>query len=266
VPTPDRVAVLLDRDGTLIEDAGYPRDPGLVRLVPGAAEAMREFGRLGLVLVVVSNQSGVGRGLISPAEAAAVARRFEDCLLDRGVRLDASYYCFHAPWEGCPCRKPAPGLLLLAAAEHGIDLGRSFLVGDKAGDAEAGRRAGCSTLRFASPPSVHRGSPAMSENKSVLRFCLLVEASGPPVLDPRSPFSLQGRVISAPWMGKEARSCRILDIRQREAVPVDAEGRLRLALRGRGYDGCRSPRPWGRSARCGCRRWRPAVARVAAKA
>jgi histidinol-phosphate phosphatase family protein len=138
-----RPAVFLDRDGTLIEDTGYPRDPALVRLLPGAAHALRLLGEAGFLLVVVSNQSGVGRGLITPVEAAAVHARFVECLLGEGVRLSGAYYCPHTPGEGCPCRKPAPGLLLHAAAEHGIDLPNSFLVGDRPSDAEAAVRAGC---------------------------------------------------------------------------------------------------------------------------
>jgi D-glycero-D-manno-heptose 1,7-bisphosphate phosphatase len=153
----DRVAVFLDRDGTLIEDAGYPRDPALVRLLPGAAKSLRALAASGLVLVVVSNQSGVGRGLVTSGEAAAVRERFEECLRAGGVRLHASYYCPHAPWEGCPCRKPSPGMLLRAAEDLGIDLGRSFLVGDKTSDVEAGRRAGCSTIHFSPPEG---GAPA----------------------------------------------------------------------------------------------------------
>jgi histidinol-phosphate phosphatase family protein len=144
----DRRAVFLDRDGTLIEDTGYPRDPGLVRLLPGAAEALRELDRLGFLLVVVSNQSGVGRGLVTPAEANAVAARFVDCLRSHGARVHASYYCLHAPEDGCSCRKPEPGMLRRASTELGIALGRSFLVGDKPGDIEAGRRAGCRTVLF----------------------------------------------------------------------------------------------------------------------
>ncbi len=154
---PDRPAVFIDRDGTLIEDVGYPRDPDAVRLLQGAPEALRQLERLGFLLVLVSNQSGVGRGLVSPAEAEAVAARFIECLRAQGARLDAAYYCLHAPGEGCPCRKPAPGMLLRAAAELGIDLRRSFMVGDKPSDVEAGRRAGCRTIRLAIPPGDEMG-------------------------------------------------------------------------------------------------------------
>src|SRR4051794_3177637 len=113
----DRPAVFLDRDGTLIEDTGYPRDPDRIRLLPGAAEALRRLEGLGLLLVLVSNQSGLGRGLITQAEAEAVHARLLECLRAEGARLHAAYYCPHAPQQGCPCRKPSPGLLQQAAAD-----------------------------------------------------------------------------------------------------------------------------------------------------
>jgi histidinol-phosphate phosphatase family protein len=144
----DCAAVLVDRDGTVIEDVGYPREPERVALLPGAAEALRAFAAAGLKVVVVSNQSGIGRGLITRAEAAAVHERFVELLADEGVELAGAYYCPHAPDDGCDCRKPAPGLLLRAADELGLDLGRSVMVGDKEADVEAGRRAGARTVRF----------------------------------------------------------------------------------------------------------------------
>jgi histidinol-phosphate phosphatase family protein len=139
-------AVFVDRDGTLIEDVGYARDPDDVCLVDGAVEALETFRRRGFRLIVVSNQSGIGRGVISPVEANAVHDRFVAELATRGVRLDDVRYCPHGPDAGCDCRKPEPGLLLAAAREHGIDLSSSFMIGDAARDVEAGRRAGCTTI------------------------------------------------------------------------------------------------------------------------
>jgi D-glycero-D-manno-heptose 1,7-bisphosphate phosphatase len=143
-----RPTVFLDRDGTLIEDVGYPREPGQVRLLPACAQALSSLKQQGFALVVVSNQSGVGRGLITAEEAAGVHRRFADLLAEQGVVVDAVYYCPHAPEEGCLCRKPSPTLLLRAAQELELDLPRSFMVGDKSSDVEAGRRAGCRTVLF----------------------------------------------------------------------------------------------------------------------
>jgi D-glycero-D-manno-heptose 1,7-bisphosphate phosphatase len=145
---PGRPAAFLDRDGTIIHDRGYPRDPALVELLPGAAHGLRTLRARGLLLVVVSNQSGLARGRVTSAEAEAVHRRFVERLAEDGVVLDAAYYCPHGPDDGCACRKPAPGLLLRAASELGIDLERSFMAGDKDSDVEAGRRAGCAALRF----------------------------------------------------------------------------------------------------------------------
>jgi D-glycero-D-manno-heptose 1,7-bisphosphate phosphatase len=143
-----RPAVFLDRDGTLIEDVGYPRDPEAVRLLEGAPEALAALRRAGFALVVVSNQSGIGRGLVSREEADAVHARFVRELRAHGVELDDVRYCPHAPEDACACRKPAAGLLLDSARELGLDLDRSFMVGDKPADVEAGRTAGCRTLRF----------------------------------------------------------------------------------------------------------------------
>jgi D-glycero-D-manno-heptose 1,7-bisphosphate phosphatase len=135
--------LFLDRDGTLIRDTVYPRDPGLVELLPGAAEAVREFAPH-FHVAVVSNQSGVARGLITPAEAKAVAARFVELLAAASGVTAPSFYCFHGPADGCDCRKPRPGLLRQAAAHYDdpIDAG-SVIVGDNPTDLEAGRAAGC---------------------------------------------------------------------------------------------------------------------------
>lgn len=142
-------ALLLDRDGTLIVDTGYPRDPALVSLLPGAASALRAAASAGHRLVIVSNQSGVARGIVSRDDAARVQRRVEELFAVEGVRFDGVYFCFHGPDEGCACRKPAPGMLHDAAQDLGLSLARSVMVGDKSSDVEAGIAAGCTTVRFA---------------------------------------------------------------------------------------------------------------------
>jgi len=135
-------ALLLDRDGTLIVDVGYPRDPALVEPLPGAIEALRELQQT-FALVIISNQSGIGRGLITEAEAKAVHDRVVEVFAAGGVRFAGSYYCLHAPEAGCRCRKPAPGLILDAARDLGLELASSVMIGDKPSDLEAGRAAGC---------------------------------------------------------------------------------------------------------------------------
>ena len=143
---PRRRAVFLDRDGTLIQDTGFLADSGLVQLLPGAIAALREFAQRGFALVIVSNQSGVGRRIISPEDAESVHERVVAALAAGGVRLSGAFYCFHAPSEQCVCRKPSPGLLFNAARDLNLDLEASYMIGDRASDIEAGRRAGCKTV------------------------------------------------------------------------------------------------------------------------
>ena len=138
--------LFLDRDGTLMVDTGYVRDPADVKLLPGVAEALLQARALGFELVVVSNQSGVARGLISLAQLEAVQSRFELLVAEAGVTFDDVRFCIHGPDDGCSCRKPAPGLLREAAAARGIDLERSVMVGDRESDVVAGRTAGCTTI------------------------------------------------------------------------------------------------------------------------
>ncbi|MEX2543459.1 MAG: HAD family hydrolase [Trueperaceae bacterium] len=146
-------AVFLDKDGTLVENVPYNVDPALVRLTPGAGPALRKLAEAGFRLIVVSNQSGVARGLFPLDALAAVERRIAELLEPDGVQLDDYYYCPHHP-QGCVepyavrcgCRKPRPGLLLRGAEEHSVELDRSWLVGDILDDVEAGCRAGCRTI------------------------------------------------------------------------------------------------------------------------
>lgn len=140
-----RTAIFCDRDGTLIRDVGYLRYPNQVELLPGAAAALAVLRSAGFVLLVVSNQSGVGRGLITRAQAEAVDHRFQKLFEGHGVKLDGSYYCCHSPMDNCECRKPAPGMLLRAGSELRLDLSHSWMIGDKQADIDAGRRAGCRT-------------------------------------------------------------------------------------------------------------------------
>jgi len=150
-----RPAVFLDRDGTIIEDSGYIDHPDRVRLVPGAAEAVRGFSTAGYLVVLVSNQSGVARGLFDEATLNQVHAKVEALLGEQGATLDGAYYC---PYLDGPeavvdafrrdsdLRKPKPGLLLQAAREMNIDLGRSWMIGDTPCDVQAGASAGCKTL------------------------------------------------------------------------------------------------------------------------
>ncbi len=144
-----RKAVFLDRDGTLIQDKDYLGDPARVVLEEGAAEAVARLNRHGFAVVLVSNQSGVARGLYTEDDVAAVHQRLTGLLADRHARLDALYYCPHHPdgvveayRQDCTCRKPAIGLFRRAAEACGIELEGSYMIGDKQTDMEAARRGG----------------------------------------------------------------------------------------------------------------------------
>ncbi|MEZ4400167.1 MAG: HAD-IIIA family hydrolase [Kofleriaceae bacterium] len=147
-----RRAVFLDRDGTLVVDVGYPRDPAAVELLPGAAAALAGLPA-DVALVIITNQSGLARGRITADEADAVQAEVERQFAAAGVRFAGAYRCPHGPADGCRCRKPAPGLLLDAAADLGLDLARSIMIGDKPSDVAAGVAAGCrAALRFGASP------------------------------------------------------------------------------------------------------------------
>jgi D-glycero-D-manno-heptose 1,7-bisphosphate phosphatase len=134
--------LFLDRDGTLMEDPGYVSHPDQVRLIPGIAATLKRFRAAGYALVVVTNQSGIGRGLYSWDDYDAVAARLAELLAAEGVAFDAVLACGHAPDEGCGWRKPAPGMIREAATMLALDLRRSLLVGDKLSDLEAAAAAG----------------------------------------------------------------------------------------------------------------------------
>ena len=142
---PLRRAIFLDRDGTLNKDSGYVcRKEDWVWL-PGTIQALRRFQAAGYLLVVVSNQSGLARGLYTRDDLAALEAWVNTQLAAQNVTIDAWYYCPHLPeiTGPCSCRKPEPGLLLQAARELGIDLAHSWMIGDSLRDVEAGRAAGC---------------------------------------------------------------------------------------------------------------------------
>lgn len=145
-----RPAVFFDRDGTLIREREYLADPDGVELLPGAAAAVRLARRSGYAAVLLTNQSGVGRGRFTVDDVAAVHARLAELLAAEGAVLDGVYLCPHAPPPegevGCECRKPAPGLALRAAEELGLDLARSIVVGDKSADAALARRIGARGL------------------------------------------------------------------------------------------------------------------------
>lgn len=150
---PLKPAVFVDKDGTLVENVPYNVDPGQVRFLPAAMEALRALQDHGYALFVASNQSGLARGYFTRAQFARLQHGIERRLRDEaGVTLTDFLICPHAasPTGGpmCLCRKPAPGMLLRAARKHRLDLAKSWMVGDTLDDVEAGRRAGCRGILF----------------------------------------------------------------------------------------------------------------------
>ena len=151
-----RRAIFLDRDGTLIHDPGYLGDPDGVVLFPEVADTLRALAAAGFALVVCTNQSGIARGKYTVAQYERVAHRLDELLAAEGVRLLGTYYCpYHpegtvAPWAtDHDDRKPAPGMWLRAARDHGLDLARSYSLGDGERDVVAGRRAGTTAVLLA---------------------------------------------------------------------------------------------------------------------
>ena len=137
-------AFFLDRDGVIIEQVEYLKDPDEVKLTQGAAEALRLIHRSGFLAVVVSNQSGIARKKFTLDELMAVQSRMYELLAESGEKIDGFYFCPHDPHvDVCPCRKPKPGMILQAARELDIDVASSFMIGDRPADIETGMNAGC---------------------------------------------------------------------------------------------------------------------------
>ena len=147
---PMRPAIFFDRDGTLNRDVGYVTHLDIYELLPRAAAAVRKVNEAGWLAILITNQAGVARGYFPESFLERVHRKLRNELGTKGARLDAIYYCPHAPngdvpgyMIDCKMRKPYPGMVLKAAAECDVDLERSVMLGDKYSDLEAGWRAGC---------------------------------------------------------------------------------------------------------------------------
>lgn len=144
-----RPAIFLDRDGVIIENRpAYVRTLAEVVFIPGAVEALAHMRRArpAWPVLIVSNQAGIGRGLVAPEAVAAINQRIVQRVAAAGGQIDGIYVCPHRPDEGCVCRKPAPGLLRQAAAEWELDLAASVMVGDSATDVQAARAAGATPI------------------------------------------------------------------------------------------------------------------------
>ncbi len=145
--------VFLDRDGTIARDVHYCRRVEDFEILPTVPEAIRLLNDHGFRVVVITNQSGVARGYFTEDTLSLIHQKMRDDLAAYGARIDAVYYCPHHPDENCKCRKPEPALLFRAAAEMGIELGLSYMVGDDRRDVEAGKAAGCRTVLVTTGPN-----------------------------------------------------------------------------------------------------------------
>lgn len=178
--------VLLDRDGTINEEVGYVLRPEELRLIPGALEALQELRDLGLGLVVVTNQSPIGRGMLTDAGLEAIHDRLRELLAAGGVTLDRIEHCPHRPDEGCACRKPGTAMVGRATRALGFDPAESWVVGDHLADVRLGRAVGARTIlvlsghgeeeREAAAPLVHHIAADLREAAKIIRDEVLAEA------------------------------------------------------------------------------------------
>lgn len=193
--------ILLDRDGTLIEDRHYLHDPDGVVLLPSVVEGLRLLTAAGCKLVVVSNQSGVGRGYYDETAMHAVNKRMCDLLAAEGIALHGVYCCPHTPEHGCDCRKPAPGMVLRAAQDLGFDPALACVIGDKLCDVELGCAVGAIPILVKTGKDVDSPAATPSDSHS------------------KAHFVAQNMEEAARWLlerkaaGKRARSCFLDTIR-----------------------------------------------------
>jgi D-glycero-D-manno-heptose 1,7-bisphosphate phosphatase len=151
--SPGRIGVFLDRDGTLIDEVDFLRTPEEMRLIGGTTEAVRKLNDLGIITCIISNQSGVARGILTEHDLVLIHAKLEQELEEGGARVDRIYYCPHHPTEGsapynieCTCRKPGSGMLRRGEKEFGLNLAESFVVGDSLVDMQAGAGVGARTV------------------------------------------------------------------------------------------------------------------------
>ena len=149
-------AVFVDRDGTLNVNIDYLSDPAGYRLYPGVAEGLRLLREKGFLIIVVTNQSGIGRGIFDASALERIHEKMRSDLAAEGASIDALYFCPHRPEDNCSCRKPNTALFEKAIREHGIDPARSFVIGDMKLDVEAGTKIGARTALVPEPKNRER--------------------------------------------------------------------------------------------------------------
>lgn len=138
--------VILDRDGTIIENHPYLWDPDIITFLPGALGGLKKLQEAGFRILIITNQSGIGRGLITEAQLTRIHTRLIDRLKDENIFIRGIYYCPHHPDDGCHCRKPGLELMNLAVHDHQFHPDEAFMVGDSSTDIEFGKNAGAYTI------------------------------------------------------------------------------------------------------------------------
>ena len=146
-----RIAVFVDRDGTICFDKHYLSDPDGLELIPTVAEGIKRLNDAKMTVIVVTNQSGVRRGYFTEETLKTVHDRLRQILASHGAKIDDIFYCPHRPDEGCKCRKPAPGMLIQARDKHGFDLTRSFVIGDRMMDVGMAHAVGAKGILVPEP-------------------------------------------------------------------------------------------------------------------
>lgn len=182
-------AVFLDRDGVInrkMPEGRYVTGWAEVQFLPGVAEAVKYFREAGFLVLLVSNQRAIAKGLITHEELESLHRRMWHELFQGEKSFDGVYYCPHDIYPACACRKPQPGMLFAAAQDWGIDLTASWMVGDSESDVEAGRTAGCRTIRIGLPEV--RFSTAADEVAGSLREAANIILTAEPAASPISAF------------------------------------------------------------------------------
>ncbi len=157
--------IFLDRDDTIVPDRDHLDNVEGIELLEGAGEALRAMQELGFRLVLITNQSGIGRGYFPESMVHAQHERLEELLAEYGVAFDAIRFCPHTPTDGCECRKPMPGMLLDAGRELGSDFGRSWMIGNAESDVAAGRAAGCRTIRITEEVDIATAARIVAEHE-----------------------------------------------------------------------------------------------------
>lgn len=172
------LAVFIDRDGTLVFDKHYLANPNGLEIIPTVPEGIKKLNEAGIPVIVVTNQSGVARGRFDEAALDRIHQRLNEMLEKQGAKIDDLYYCPHMPDAGCDCRKPEPGMLLKARKEHGFNLKKSYVVGDRMLDVEMAHRVGAMAVLVPEPGDQYRVDDEIKASKEIpdMRKATFVEA------------------------------------------------------------------------------------------